>query len=362
MSTSQLNLAGVHGGLDSPGIHRRFFLGPMPEKVVSRTEAEVHRKKKKRLGWLQRANSAPGIDDDSTDNGSRLSAAIQAHAFEFFLRQGGREEDWEEEQESTRREMLKRFTESQWGNIWNRRRAQRQDQQSAPASNWVGETFEIGNFLNLGVNILDAAHIGGSRYSASTKRPSLASPFGSAISRNMQPLAGSSRTAESFVTARTDPIPSSQLLDVPFPLFGTASQHGSGAGMASDSPMPPSTSSTTALLNDNGAPASSSTPAVIPKRAILKSSATMPANPQGNGSDVSPAVLPVIDTHVAKTVHYTDSSGAESPVPPAEVLARTGIEVEATSAGATDAAAPRDIVYGDVVMRGISCFAFLDHR
>ncbi|KAF7985501.1 hypothetical protein HWV62_3705 [Athelia sp. TMB] len=361
MSTSQLNLVGAHGGptgLDSPGIHRRFFLGPMPEKVVLLTEAQAH-PKKKRVGWLQRSTSAPGDDDEAEDT-SRLSAAIQEHAFEFFLRQGGHEEDWgEEEQESIRKEMLKRWTESQWGRAWKRRKAQGKDQQPASTGrSWVGGTFEIGNFLSLGVNVLDVALLGGSRYSAastkrpgSSTRPSFTSHLGSSMPQSQLP----STSAVVGETVGTVPIelrsPASPQ-PVPLPSAEAESSRVSRADADIDSPAQLSTSSTTALLGENSLSTSArNAPVAVSKRAILKSAATLPAQAEINGTQAPSAILPAINTRLGKTVHYTDSPVYDGPAPPGEVLARTGSAVDDTSAGAADAAAPGEILWGDVVMR-----------
>lgn len=368
MSSSQLNLAGVHdvsNDVHSTATHHRYFLGPMPEKVISRTEARVDQKKQ---GWLQRSNTLP---DENEEHPESISSAIQDHAFQFFLRQGGHEEDWgENEQEGVRREMLKRWGDSQWGSIWKRRRSKNQN--TEPASNWIGGTFEIGNFL--GVNIFDEARMEGSRYSgtfstkrpSSSVRPSLVSPVNSSASRSLKPPPPSTAAEDTFITARSQMNISTLRSTVQFPSVESQSQPVSPLltpnGLDADSHWPLSTSSTTALLKaDTGRTSSSKSPADVPKRAILKSLTSLPANSGANeNGPPSLAVLPVVDTHIGKTVHYMDSPTTDisPPAPPMEVLARTGSAVEDSSAGAVDAATQDTINWGDVVMRG--SFAFLE--
>ncbi|KAF8208836.1 hypothetical protein K438DRAFT_1917210 [Mycena galopus ATCC 62051] len=127
-------------GLENGGghLHKRVFIGPMPEKVVPLADpAPGKGKKKRRLHF--------GDDEDG-----HISQIIREHAFAFFIQEGGNEEDWEETREqSVRDEMLRRWRETEWGAIWSRHQSKEPRQ---ALKRWIGGSFEVGNIL--GVNIL----------------------------------------------------------------------------------------------------------------------------------------------------------------------------------------------------------------
>ncbi|KAF8631778.1 hypothetical protein AX17_004993 [Amanita inopinata Kibby_2008] len=109
--------------------HARSFFGPMPHALLCRVAA-------------QDTNSTLGrcSDDD-------IAGLIERHAFRFFLHEGGRKEDWHgHEKLKIKQKMLNRWRKSEWGVILsNLPRAQHADR-------WVGNSFEIGNFLGLDLN------------------------------------------------------------------------------------------------------------------------------------------------------------------------------------------------------------------
>lgn len=353
MSTSQLNLANsAHGSqTDDQPTHRRFFIGPMPQKVLSQTEAKV--KKKKKRAWLSRSSN------ESDDEHDTLSVIIQDHAFQFFLREGGDEADWGEHQEHRiREEMHRRWGNSEWGHMWRRRNSE----DKARANSWVGGSFEIGNFL--GVSIMDDEV---SRYSASIRRPgsSIRPPSSRRPSTSMVARPGTagshgtSQAAETFVTAPSKLNPSAAL-DVTRPQSSSRPNKSNSLlepenGLDAGS-QPASTSSTTALLAH--APDRPKFPVTarseVLRRPILRSS-TSEAVQDITGMHITlPEDRPPLITRQSKTVRYVDSPTTEDPpAPPSEVLARQGEAVEATSAGATDDTAPHEdsFVWGDVVMR-----------
>lgn len=89
---------------------RRFFLGPMPEKIVA---PEIKRRRK----WINR--EADGQDDDS-DAGSFHFR--RERLFQHFINEGGREEDWDEDVErGIREDMKSRWKENGWYQVWNRK-------------------------------------------------------------------------------------------------------------------------------------------------------------------------------------------------------------------------------------------------
>src|SRR5580704_16352070 len=141
MSSSQTQPAITLSNWTTPGNtlcndqhkYHRFFIGPMPEKVISSTEAQLRKLR-------SHTSSGNGPTEDEC-----LSMMVKDHAFNFFIREGGKAEDWEESQESnTVEEMLKRWQDSEWG-----RTLLRWKRESHTTSHWVGGSFEIGNFLGI---------------------------------------------------------------------------------------------------------------------------------------------------------------------------------------------------------------------
>jgi hypothetical protein len=358
-SLSYIQAASAHDTRsDDKPMHRRFFIGPMPEKVLPQTEAKV-RKNKKRV-WFHRVGASPSDGEEDHDS---LSGMIQEHAFQFFLSQGGNEEEWgDNEAESVQQEMLRRWRDSEWGSIWKRG----MQKTNEPTNRWVGGSFEIGSFL--GVNILDEAHAGSSRISASSKRlsPSVKPGPSTKASSSIRPSSPNRiQSAVPTSTAARDTIINhpSELSPSNFPkaapLLATASAPGPDVLLSPEndhdtgSRRPISDSSTTPLLIPDLDQALPSNVQSDMLRRPFRSSTTLPARSDGNMNG-SRSIRPALVPRKSKTVHYMNSpTEALPPAPPTEVLARTGSAVEETSAGATKAAATQDeIVWGDVVMRG----------
>ncbi|KAK0464663.1 guanine nucleotide exchange factor [Desarmillaria tabescens] len=109
-------------------VHRRVFIGPMPEKLLS------------------------GEATTDQDEERNLSQLVKNTAYRFFLLGGGNPDEWGESNESSvREEMLSKWRESEWGAIWNRKLAA---SSTVPDQKWVGSSFEVGSFL--GVNVLES--------------------------------------------------------------------------------------------------------------------------------------------------------------------------------------------------------------
>jgi hypothetical protein len=336
---------------DDKPTHRRFFIGPMPEKVVSQTEAQVRQKKKRGLFHHASTTTLPNGGEEDHDS---LSAVIQEHAFQFFLSQGGNEEDWGQNEEGVRQEMLRRWRDSEWGSILKRR-----NQKTHDTSRWVGGSFEIGTFL--GVTVLNEAHTGGSRHSTSSKGPGSYIKPGSSITPNL--LTKSSTVPTQIAVERSTAPPATftepsnipevvQLSSVastsgPSPLLSPENGHDADLHRPiSDLPTTPS------LIPDSDQALPSKVRLSALKRPPL---ATIPAKSVNRVSTSTSRPTP-LDSQKSKTVRYTDSADVPSPAPPTEVLARTGSAVQETSAGAaeaTEATVTQDgMDWGDVVMRG----------
>lgn len=291
----------------------------MPEKVVSMTETQAHKEKNR---GLFRAFTADAEDD--------MSQIVKDHAFNFFINEGGRVEDWgENEERSTREEMLRRWRDSEWGKIWNRRRKK---ESHRTTSRWVGGSFEIGHLL--GVNMLQEP--------ASSTRVRLSSVTNGKARPSVSQSHGASTGRESFVTARSHPTITSTKHSPPaLNMNGLSILDAEGL-----TPVPESANSSTALLHfAPGAASWRKASHELLRRPSVKfpshsSRSNIPLDAKGKGK--------------GKFVHNAGAPDQGPPAPPSEVLERTGSAVEETSAGAAIAPAPLDdLEWGDIVLRGI---------
>ncbi|KAJ3910630.1 Pleckstrin homology domain-containing protein [Lentinula edodes] len=319
----------------SEHVHRRFFIGPMPQKILPTPEELKRRNKRKHL-FTRISNS------DSTDE--ELTQIIKVHARSFFIRQGGREEDWgENEEQSTREEMYRRWKESEWGVALRRLRGQSESSKNAPPDAWIGGSFEIGNFV--GINIMDEAE---SLSKVSTHTSQLSAPI-FPLESGLEPLGrpGQSSLATEQQTFVTAPSELTELSQVQTPEPTTQNLSPSPPDGEHQNSRGPSPSSSTALLrpstsrkNDIGTSHAQSEPA---RRSIIR----LPSFSRNGDSP-----------HKAKkSVHYNlspvESNSSLPPVSPSAVLERTGTDVSGTSAGAMNIPAIDDqqIDWGDTVMR-----------
>ncbi|GLB38456.1 putative pleckstrin homology domain containing protein [Lyophyllum shimeji] len=316
--------------------HRRVFIGPMPEKVISQTEAHVKKKKEKR--GLFRHTSRDEPDDD-------VSEIIKQNAFTFFMNEGGRPEDWgEDEEQNVVEEMFHRWRDSEWARIWQHRR---EHKTVAPTSHWVGGSFEIGRFL--GVNILSDAASTRERMSVasgSERRASLAS------SRPSQdrPLATISTTKhDTYATAPSGSHPPPSMLsrlktDAATPeTLASTSRATSHLASSSTSLLRPALE----RINADGGPKAQSEVQVPPSPTMR----TRPSVARSEG-----AIVPE-GKGKGRLVHYADMPPEQPPAPPTEVLERAGgASFRDTSAGAAASISPASpsppsLDWGDVVMR-----------
>lgn len=294
------------------------------------------RKPKGLLAFLSRDPVAEEEEDPVKD-------VIQDYAYQYFLSKGGREEEWDEDVEmSARREMLRKWRESDWGRVMTRRGKKDKD---AVRASWVGDSFEIGDIL--GVNYLD-----GAPRSITTK-----SSTSSRLNASASTAAGPSTfTADTFVTAHSQ-------------LSGHAETSEAGSRISSSpvimpSPMPdftdeqalPSTS-TTHLLRPSPLLDSQ------PKSELVFRSALKPPlkiRSQSDGILGDHTRHPLTKAKVGKSVRIQEQSESP-PASPRHVLERTGSKIKDTSAAAAEAASTDllpDVLQeptksGDVVMEGL---------
>ena len=338
---------------------RRVFVGPMPEKVVSHTEAQALKRKKR---GLFRITTAQEEDD---------MEIIKQNAFKFFVHTGGRPEEWGEDQErNIRQEMLQRWRNSEWGTVWGSRRKKEPHDRSM--SYWVGGSFEIGHFLgvdvlqesgnsntgnrptnNLSTQIPSTSNMQshtngeprpstttqGAFVSARSHLPSLSSPEGDCSTE----LGPSSIARKTIVSASSDFLPPSLLdIDKGTPYISRTPSAGSSV----------QDTSSTSLLGPSLGQAQTDVPRSIIKMPTFPASASangrIQGNSKGKGRPVRYADIPEQET--------SDSASPSSPALPAEVMGRHGEAIEGTSAEATSSGIlspkPASLDWGDIVMRG----------
>lgn len=289
--------------------HHRRFIGPLPERVLARIADQTP--PARRLSFLHRAQADQHDRDHDHDAGVR--AAIRAHALQFFLGHGGREEDWGESQErSVREEMYRRWRQSEWG------RAREQRREARPDRLWVGTSFDVGVFL--GIDVMGTSH--------PTQPMEPVTPDASTLAAGTS--IGTPTEAETFVTARP-------ILSEAGRSSGYLSSHADGRPASPSSTAPLMEVPPTITVND--APWLSDSSKSIPSsRAVINEDAIPSTSFNGPGQKGK-----------SKMVHYAD----EQPAPPHEVLTRTGDQVDDTSAGAAfQATAENQVNWGDTIMRG----------
>lgn len=302
--------------------HRRRFIGPMPESVLT-SEKTSNRQAQRKRRWFTSSSRTSVTSREDEDQ--CLRDIIGAHAFEFFKGHGGKDEDWGEEEEvSVREEMLRRWRESEWGKLHSAK-------ESGAKNRWVGTSFDIGTFL--GMNILDKAPLTTSPMHSPPTSPTKSAHVTSIDTGKQSPA------METFVTA-----PNQLSLRSP-----TRKN-----GLVSGTPQDLENQSYFALPT----PADEQ-PEATPGVSLQGSSQVMDRLQAPNVASVSQSngtadhsVTPSQHKGKKKQVRYQDST-YDKPISPSSVLARSGQAVAETSAGAVEVAraevAPEE---GGVLMRG----------
>jgi hypothetical protein len=312
----------------------RIFLGPLPERVVSDAQHLVTNPVHRPRGFF----SFSQAQQTSSEAEEPVEELIDQYAYAFYLKLGGSEEDWDEEQESyVKTEMLRRWKESAWGRLWRRRK----ENPNTAHARWVlpneAGFFQVGEFLGLNT------------YAEPASRGRLTPASGSSTrarsSTSPVYLTHPSAAARySFVTARshvspetgTEPAQSSSL-----PPVASISSNGSYGIHAV-------TSSTNLIpVNEGDQPSerhrirtgpTDAVPSLKPAlrvRALTQAksdsaidgttSATFGLSGSGKGKAKKTVRLP------SDPLHYT-TPASPPPVSPGKVLERTGSELQGTSA------------------------------
>ncbi|KAI0699107.1 Pleckstrin homology domain-containing protein [Cytidiella melzeri] len=224
--------------------------------------------------------------------------------------------------------MYNKWVQSEWGQARVRRRMAK----SGPGKKWIGDSFDVGVFL--GVDVIN--------------KPSSSriSDFVSNAGESGLPVTRASTAAETFVTAQSrisSPTDASSEHRV--------SQHTSFS-MRSSSALPGGL--TRPISADSSTPLLSVSHAVNRQPSIRKVRSELPHNPSGpaasristrtEGHTAHFLTVPMDRKGKGKMVHYSEEvltrngAATPTPAPPEEVLARSGSDVEDTSAGAAQKA------------------------
>ncbi|KAI5829238.1 hypothetical protein K523DRAFT_41834 [Schizophyllum commune Tattone D] len=351
--------------------HLRYFIGPLPDKIVSETETRLERSRFRTFLRLPGSSE----DDGSADAVSEL---VRDQAFNIYIREGGREENWGEDREDTVvDDLMRRWRDSEWARALSRRKGQ------AQAQRWVGTSFEVGNFL--GSNVLAER-----MYSRSTRslvstpgRPSVSSPpqepaspttgqqsYFTAHTTNptRRPSDGesffSTALANDEDTSSTTPSNTKHPDNPPY----RPRPHALSLQPHTDTPLKSIISLPSLAIHSDSAVNTPSAPRTPNKRVVhyadspVKSpkATKLPRSPISglpaeSGGALSGQQGP---SHASETLSASPTEAnypneEESPVSPTEVLQRSGTDVQETSAGATEDSLVQAVEtdYNGVVMR-----------
>ena len=342
---------------------RRFFIGPLPERVLLDAQDHVLKpvKKRRTLFSFNRNQQSPSSNDEPVEE------LINQYAYAFHLKFGGSAEDWNEERENNvKDEMSRRWKESPWGRLWWGRK----DGLTVSHGRWVlpndAGSFQIGDFLGLNTYSELATRSPQLTPSVAGGSPARAGPSTRHRAHRNDP---STRTGDTFVTAHSHISPEPELAPMPSrsSLFPEASPNSGDDIHAA--------TSTTSLLRVSGVnrPAgefrirtgpTDEVSAVKPaSRARALASAKSDSTIDGS-TDTSRTS----DRRKGKAKKVVRLPRDPSPpAPPGAVLQRSGSEIQETSAAAAEdlqaATAPSAASidaqdeYDDAKMKGKSIFS-----
>ncbi|KAH7885352.1 Pleckstrin homology domain-containing protein [Phlebopus sp. FC_14] len=324
----------VHSTSNDDHTFNRCFIGPMPVKMFTAEEVQ----------------SIVQMEDhpENVRSGS-LFKAMDARAFYFFLRQGGKPEDWDEAtREDVRSKMINRWRESEWIRTL-RRHHEHLAVGLTSGKRWIGNSFDIGDVL--GVNVLNK------HASSSLAQTSL---LATDIGQSTAPTS-SSVDPRSLATAPSPslspPVGDSPSSSIPHEVLNHTNMNDMYSSSSALLPGPPADSS--ADEHHAGPPRSilrnrhdSSASAGLENTGPIARSAPLNRGPR-HGFSKRNKLAP-------RAVRYADVADqtvggipqADTPVSPNAVLSRRGSQVNDSSAGAalgTNFA--QDFRWGDVVLR-----------
>ncbi|KAI5122450.1 hypothetical protein M0805_008762 [Coniferiporia weirii] len=308
---------------------RRIFIGPMPH-TTKRPE---------------------GGEEE------QVSDFVAVHGLRIYLKQGGRVEDWTDAKaKEFKRRLKERILESA---AWYAVSKSKKKKKTMFATEWSGDTFEVGNVVGVGVNMLatheedvhtPAPAVGAS--SGSFQSPSrtksavtvhwddpAVAPSDSirAISADSESLDASAKTPASFVTARSHLSAPSQM--APSRSSEETNETGTDAGGSS--------SSRAHLLRVSSLASPAKAPSVKakPDPERQRGARGEEEATKKTGSALRSILSgPNKGKEKSREVRYVSptTSADQSPAPPSDVLDRSPLEVEDSSAAAATKATQTD--------------------
>ncbi|KAG8886651.1 hypothetical protein FRB97_000071 [Tulasnella sp. 331] len=139
---------------------KRWFIGPMPEKVA------VNRVQIRKRSFIARHGSLPfrprghrtsadGDDGDATDDSASVISDDPEEAYghvrgeqlyRYFKKRGGEDQDWNDEtRRGLRMEIKRKWQESPWHHVWKPEK----NKKNVGSRKWVGESFIVGSVLGV---------------------------------------------------------------------------------------------------------------------------------------------------------------------------------------------------------------------
>ncbi|KAH9080423.1 hypothetical protein EDB83DRAFT_2339328 [Lactarius deliciosus] len=330
----------------------RFFLGPLPERVISVTQHLVTKPVNKSRGFFSftQAQQSPSETDEPVEE------LIDQYAYAFYLKLGGSEEDWNEEQENyVKDEMMRRWRDSAWGRLWRRRK----EISDTTHARWVlpndAGSFQVGEFLGLNT------------YAEQTSRDTRLTPGSSARtgpSTSLVYLDGPSMvTKDSFVTARSHVSPEPETLpsqpsspppDMPVPSNGSCDI----LAVTSTTNLLPATAAD--RLSERHRTRTGPTDAMPSLKPALRARALTQAKSDGAIDGTTGATLGLSlnsgsgkgkakkAVRLPSDPHPFGTPTLPASVSPGEVLQRTGSELHGTSATAEEELRATEIASADI--------------
>lgn len=307
-------------------VQRRIFIGPMPEKVISQTEATQHKRSQVTVGSVFSLTQVQPDNTHNIDKIEEVSRIVKEHPFHFFLHEGGRAEDWnvEEEQHITD-ELAQRWKSSEWGQLWTHRHHRKKESQSA-GDHWFGTSFEVGTLM--GVNVLQGKeHV--------TNLAARCSPARDEIDDNSNNLLGTD-TSQPFVASTNEPstsrvsgdAPDSTVMSIETPVTSRTTL------------LPPRRSDIMSIKDESLSPNDDQEMQPTMSTNISRDFAQPLSNGKGKG----------------KEVRYSDHPGpglsTSSPIPSEQMLTRMKGTVD-SSASSAFSIVTQGPSWGDVILRGV---------
>ena len=312
-------------------VQRRIFIGPMPEKVISQTEATQHKRSQLTFGSVFSLTHEHPDNTHNIDKIEEVFRIVKEHPFHFFLHEGGRAEDWNAEEElHITDELAERWKSSEWGQLWTHRHHRKKESQSAGDHHWFGTSFEVGTLM--GVNVLQ-----GKEHVMNLSSP--CNPARDKIDDSSNNLLGAD-TSQLYVASTNEPSTSRLSGDAPDSTLSVDVTSMETPVSSRTALLPPRHSDTMSLKNDSHSPSNDWEIRPTMSTNISRDSAQPLSNGKGKG----------------KEVRYSDHPGpglsSSSLVPPEQMLKRTKSTVD-SSASSAFSIAVQGFTWGDVILRGV---------